>query len=244
LEAPPGEDPEWIELYTARDEEVPPHRPILTGDVFEGVAVVRPRPPGEEPTARNKQVIVLQHPCTMRGADGRLRDSLLVATLRDFPVLPRSDWNTNEKCMPLPDLRPSRGNSARNQAAFFESLALVHPGALAPDKRIACLSEQGVCLLLQRWMYHSSRLVVPTWKVDEANSHVFAEADLGEGWAEIAVGAGLDLQSAEAEFNDWLSEKVNNATRRDRLRLPPSRSAVQREMKQSLRTRYPDQFPA
>jgi hypothetical protein len=236
LEPPPGEDSLWDELYVAREGEVPVHRPLLTGDVFTRVQIRKTT--GEVQT---KSVMILQHPCTMRTTGAALKDSLLVASLRNFPVLGRGQWSTNEKCMPLPDLRPGIDSGARNQGAFFESAYFVHPDDLLAGTRIACLSEIGMYLALQRWMYHSSRLAVPTWQLEEANSHVYAEADLGEAWGEVAVGCGVSLDASVADFDAWLGAAPNGTSRRDMLRSTGQRSQVQRDMKQELKARYQPQ---
>ncbi len=57
---------------------------------------------------------------------------------------------------------------------------IVSPDQLQQAKRIACLSQFGVNLLLQRWIQHNSRVVVPTEKIDEATVSQFDEADLIE----------------------------------------------------------------
>ncbi len=232
LEAPPGQDPDWDELYAARGDDVPLHRPIYTGDVFSAVTVRTTL--GEEKT---RLVAVLQHPCTMRN-NGALRESLLVGRVRQFGVLPRSQWHTNEKLMPLPQVYPAKQSNQANQAVFFEELYLVHPNALQLDKRIACLSEMGTCLLLQRWIFQSSRLVVPTWQIAQSNEHVYAEADLIEMWCEEAKERGVPLDQATSDADAWLSETVGQTTRRAMLRETALRSQVQRMMKQELRNRY------
>jgi hypothetical protein len=89
LEAPPGQDPEWDELYVARGDEVALHRPLYTGDVFSHVKVRTTL--GEE---KSRPVAVLQHPCAMRNG-GALRESLLVARVHEFKPLPRDQWHTN-----------------------------------------------------------------------------------------------------------------------------------------------------
>lgn len=235
LEPPPGQDPDWDELYVARGNEVPRHRPIYTGDIFSGVRVRTTA--GQEKT---RPVAVLQHPCTMR-KNGVLRDSLLVARVHQFNALPRDQWHTNERLMPLPQLDAEKTSNQAHQAAFFEEIYLVHPDNLEPQNRIACLSEIGSYLLLQRWMFHSSRLAVPTWQIAEANSHVYEEADLIEMWCEEAMEQGVGLAEASADADSWLSEAVGDRTRRAMLREVGLRSQVRREMKQEARDRYQQQ---
>jgi hypothetical protein len=232
LEAPPGQDPEWGELYVARGDEVPTHRPIYTGDVFSHAKVRTTL--GREKT---RPVGVLQHPCTMRDS-GALRESLLVVRMHEFKPLPRDQWHTNERLMPLPQIYLSKTSNQANQALFFEELYLVHPDALELNKRVACLSELGVCLLLQRWMFQSSRLAVPRWQIAQANEHVYAEADLVEMWCEAATEHDVPLAKATSDADAWLSEMLGGITRRAMLQEVGLRSQVQRAMKQELKIRY------
>jgi hypothetical protein len=232
LEAPPGIDPVWDELYVARGDDVLTHRPIYTGDVFSNVKVRTTL--GLE---KVRPVMVIQHPCTMRSG-AQLKDSLLVARVHQFGALPRDQWHTNGKLMPLPQLYPNKTSNQAHQAAFFEELYLVHPTALELDQRVACLSEVGSYLLLQRWDFHSSRLAPPVWQIEQTNSHVYSEADLIESWCEAALDASISLAQAGVEADAWFSQSNNGTTRRDMLRTSSLRSQVQREMKEELKRRY------
>ena len=108
-------------------------------------------------------MIVLQHPCALRTDGVKLHSRLLVAELRSHKIIPIEDWPTGHYSkMPLPDLIPTTTSSKRHQAAFFDGPYLVGGDALDLDKRIACLSQSGVNLLMQRWVHHNSRVVVPT----------------------------------------------------------------------------------
>jgi hypothetical protein len=171
-------------------------------------------------------------------SDGVLRESLLVGRVHQFKPLSREQWHTNEKLMPLPQLYPEKTSNQAHQAVFFEELYLVHPDALQLDKRVACLSERGTCLLLQRWMFHSSRLAVPAWQIAQANEHVYAEADLMELWCDEATDRGTPLAQAMSDADAWLSETVRGTTRRAMLREAGLRSQVQRAMKEELKIRY------
>ena len=232
LEAPPGEDPEWDSLYLARGQEVPVHRPLYTGDVFSSVPLRTTK--GEE---KNRPVMVLQHPCTMRNGVA-LKESLHVAAVRPFKPLPRDKSNTNEKLMPLPSFRPDLTSNRRDGASFFEDSYFVHADALDMTKRVACLSEIGTYILLQRLVFHSSRVAPPVWQIEEMNGHVYAEADLLESWCEMAAVSGVDEYEALADADTWLNETVGNTTRRRMLRNSALRSRVQRELRQETKERY------
>ena len=233
LEPPPGDDPAWDELYVAREDEVPAHRPIYAGDVFTGVPL---RPTRGEP--KNRTIMVIQHPCAMRPDGVNLGPSILVARVRPFGVLDRDRWTTNGKLMPLPDLRPSVNSNQRNQAAFFDDTYHVHPDDLALGTRSACLSEIGTYLMLQRWVYHSSRVVPPTWQVEEMNSHLYAEADLLEAWCEQALAGGVTPEEALVQAAAWLDEPSGGTTRRAMLRTSALRSSLNRGARQATEELY------
>ena len=153
--------------YRARGEEVVRHRPVFTGDVFEKVPVQGLG------ASKNKTVIVLQHPCALRSNGVDLHSRLMVAELRNHKVIPVEDWTRHLGKMPLPELIPALETGRRHQAAFFDEPYLIGPDDLALEKRIACLSQTGVNLLLQRWVHHNSRVVVPTATYQEVSSPAY-----------------------------------------------------------------------
>lgn len=228
----PGADgvPNWGSLYRARGDEVVRHRPVFTGDVFEKVPV---QGLGESKT---KTVIVLQHPCALRSNGVDLHSRLMVAELRNHKVIFVEDWTGHVGKMPLPELIPALDTGRRHQAAFFDEPYLVGPDDLALDKRIACLSQTGVNLLLQRWVHHNSRVVVPTATYQEVSSPAYEEADLIEEWCEERVEDALAVQEAAVEAIKWLREDTDGGVTRQRmLEDPQNRSTVRRQMRAALR---------
>jgi hypothetical protein len=228
----PGADgvPDWGSLYRARGDEVMRHRPVFTGDVFEKVPV---QGLGESKT---KTVIVLQHPCALRSNGVDLHPRLMVAELRNHKVIPVENWTGHVGKMPLPELIPSLETGKRHQAAFFDEPYLVGPDDLALDKRLACLSQTGVNLLLQRWVHHNSRVVVPTATYQEVSSPAYEEADLIEEWCEERVEAALAIHEAAVEAMKWLREDTDGGVTRQRmLEDPQNRSTVRRQMRAALR---------
>lgn len=233
LECPGGEgSSDWDSLYRARGDEVVRHRPIFTGDVFEKVSV---QGIGE---TKNKTVIVLQHPCALRADGVNLHSRLMVAELRNHKVIPAEEWKAGHYAkMPLPELIPSVTSGRRNQAAFFDEPYLVGAEALDPDKRIACLSQSGVNLLLQRWVHHNSRVVVPTSTYQGQTSPSYEEADLIEEWCEERVDGGVELQEAATEAVKWLRDDAGaGVARQEMLEDPQNRSAVRKQMRAALRS--------
>lgn len=228
----PGADgvPDWGSLYRARGVEVVRHRPVFTGDVFEKVLV---QGLGETKT---KTVIVLQHPCALRSNGVDLHPRLMVAEVRNHRVIPVEDWTGHVSKMPLPELIPAVETGKRHQAAFFEEPYLVRSDDLTLDKRITCLSQMGVNMLLQRWVHHNSRVVVKTAMYQEVSSPVYEEADLIEEWCEERAEAGLEIQEAAAEAMKWLREDINSGSTRQRmLEDSQQRSTVRRQMRTALR---------
>lgn len=228
----PGADgvPDWGSLYRARGDEVVRHRPVFTGDVFEKVPVQGLG------VSKTKTVIVLQHPCALRSNGVDLHSRLMVAELRNHKIIFVEDWTGHVGKMPLPESIPAVDTGRRHQAAFFDEPYLVGPDDLALDKRIACLSQTGVNLLLQRWVHHNSRVVVPTATYQEVSSPAYEEADLIEEWCEERVEAAIEVQEAAVEAIKWLREDTDSGVTRQRmLEDPQNRSTVRRQMRSALR---------
>lgn len=228
LEAPNGDSTDWDVLYVARgSEEVVACRPIFTGDIFRNVSVLTPK--GVEKT---KTVLVLQHPCAMRPDGVKLARSLLVAEVRQHPLITPENWKGYGKLMPLPELFPEVATGKKHQAGFFDSTYHVDSDDLYPTNRVACLSLLGVNLLLQRWVYHSTRLVAPSFDIKEVTRPVFEEADLIEEWCNIATDHGGLLDDALNAVINWLGEEMDGQTRRRKLEneqlLPHMRRAARR----------------
>lgn len=230
LEPPNGDLDDWDLLYLARGaDEIVRHRPFLMGDVFAEVPVQAPR---ADPKV--KTVMVIQHPCAMRPDGIILSESILVAEVHRFPVLPPDKWNTNGKLMPLPDLFFDVTSNRRHQAAFFDDTFHVHP--LDLTDRIACLSPRGVNLLLQRWVYHSSRVVVPSFDVETAVSPVYEQADIIEEWCGIAMASGRTLDEATEDAHAWLREADGGLTRERALQEPQRRAMIRRKARAAAST--------
>lgn len=231
LEHPGTEDaPDWASLYRARGDEVVTHRPIFTGDIFGKVEVQ------SIGTTKYKPVVVLQHPCALRTNGVDLHPRLLVAELRTHPLIPVEDWGRHISKMPLPDLVPTVTSGRRHQAAFFDEIYLLSPGQLDVEKRMACLSQSGVNLLLQRWVHHNSRVVVPTTTFQEVSSAAYEEADLVEDWCEERLEAGLSVRDATVEALKWLREDIGaGVTRQQMLEDPQNRSTIRQQQRAALK---------
>lgn len=221
---------DWDSLYRARGEEVQPHRPIFTGDV---VVDVEAQSIGE---TRRLSVMVLQHPCALRTNGVNLHNRLLVAEVLEHAVIPPAQWNGNFRKMPLPELVPMENTGRRHQAALFTEIYLASPEALMAGTRIACLSQTGVNFVMQRWVHHNSRVVVPSWQYQEVTSGPFEEADLIEEWCEDQVSDKVTVPEATNEVMKWLRGGASTGVMRQKmLDDPQQRSAIRKEMRGQLK---------
>ncbi len=143
--------------------------------------------------------------------------------------------------MPLPDLVPTVTTGKRNQAAFFDAPYLVAATDLLPENRIACLSPIGINLLLQRWVAHNSRAVIPTFDYQAVTSGPYEEADLIEEWCEERTAAGVVISEATAEAVAWLREDLGPdiPRRQEQLGDPQRLSSVRKEMRTALKALKP-----
>lgn len=218
----PGDDeaPDWGSLYLYRGEEVNAFRPVFTGDVF-----LLPEDTG--------MVQIIQHPCAIRLDGVNLVPQLLVSTVTSSQSLKPSGWRGSYKQFPLPELE---GEGTEHRSAFFHRPSLVSPETVDLGQRIACLSQFGVNLLLQRWVHHNSRVVVPTWSVDAATAEQYEEADLVEEWRESWNLAGMDPVESESSAHNWLrSDAGNGSSWQAMLGTSQTRSKVRSAMRGELR---------
>ena len=205
LEYPGSPDkPDWASLYLYRGDEVVRARPIFTGDIFFGVDVQGVG------VIETKNVLVIQHPCALRSNGVDLNDSLMVAEVTTSKLYQHGEWQGNYRLMPLPELVAPESH----YVGLFTSLYLAIPDSLEPAKRIACLSPVGVNLLLQRWVFHNSRVVVPTWKYDDVLSSQYEEADLIEEWCEIRSIKKIEIAAATREAAAWFDDDGGSGVKR------------------------------
>ncbi|WP_447586965.1 hypothetical protein [Microbacterium lacticum] len=230
LESPHQEGvPDWDALYRARGTEVSTTRPIFTGDVFAGIAL-----PGSTGKVKNRNVIVIQHPCSMRINGVDLAWQVLVAEVTNRKELSEEDWTTgNFNLMPLPALRPDTESQARHQAGNFDNLYMVSPDQLA--SRIASLSPLGVNLLLQRWVHFSSRVIVPSFDFHKQSVSYYEEADLVEEWCD-EMDSG-DQRADTEECVNWLRKDNGGRSYQEMLKDVQAHSVVRKAMRAELKAR-------
>ncbi|MCU6479896.1 hypothetical protein [Arthrobacter sp. A2-55] len=226
LEAPgTKEDPDWDSLYRARGDEVSGSRPIFTGDVFTNVSVLGNK--GAQITA-----LILQHPCALRIDGVNLVPRLLVAEVQEFDFIPFSQWNGRFKVMPLPVLI-----GQTNYVAQLHEPHLVEEAALNSATRIASMSQVGVDLLLQRWVHHNSRVVVPTADYQRATVEQFEEADLIEEWCDERAATATDIPAQLEAVHEWMRGESSSPGKRwqDLLQDPQTRGVVRKAMRRHIK---------
>lgn len=228
LEAPgTREAPAWASMYRARGDEVSESRPTFTGDVFEDV----PHVFGE--TGSRITALVLQHPCALRVDGVNLVPRLLVAEVRESSLIPFGEWKGRYKLMPLPELSKEHGHFA----AHLHQPYLVEAEALQPSNRIACMSQVGVNLLLQRWVHHNSRVIVPTFDYQVVTAAQFEEADLIEEWCDDRAADSSYIPAETAAAHNWLRGDSTSPGKRwqDLLEDPQTRATVRTAMRRHIK---------
>lgn len=215
------------ELYLARGDDVSEARPLLTGDIIEGLDI-----PGVDQVG---DAIILQHPCSMRKDGVNLANRLLAARVTPHQEIPLQEWrNGHFARMPLPELH----GEGHHAAASFEDIGLVRAEAVEGGKRLSSLSRKGINLLQQRFIFYLTRFAVPTHRLDAAAAAVLEEADLLEEWTSAAMARGDATADAIREFHEWIRSDVGEGdTRQRRLAEPQSLSAVRRELRRELEQR-------
>ncbi|MEC4015971.1 hypothetical protein [Streptomyces sp. H27-D2] len=215
------------DLYLALGEDIIAARPILTGDVFDGVEIT-----DTDGTSIRRTIMVLDHPCSLRTDGVKLTSRLTAAEVaRTQPASWRGSFNR----MLLPAPFPGADGKAHPCAAFFDTCYHLSPEQLEAGTRIACLSHQGINLLLQRRVKHFSRVTVPTFEFQEANQGVYEEADVIEEWCTSREDDGVKLSEATAECVCWLREKPVDRSRQDMLKDAQQRSTVRKQMRNRLK---------
>lgn len=227
LEAPgPDEAPNWASLYRARGAEVAQARPLFTGDVFFDVVV--------EGRVSRTDVIILQHPCAIRRGVS-LVSRILVAEVEPHGLLAPSKWaETDFRRMPLPEIAHGKTDNA---AANFDKHCVLLSKDVDLSKRIACMSQKGVNLLMQRWVHHNSRAVIPSHDYLEVTAAQFEEADLIEDWCHDRADDAVKGPEALAEIDAWLGAlDSGGSTRRDLLKDQQARSGIRRDIRAHLKS--------
>lgn len=211
------------DLYLAASpDEVPAARPIMTGDVFESLAIPGLSEPG--------MAIVLTHPCSMRSDGVQLADRLLLGQVRPGTRIPLEKWATGHyRVMPLPGLLGG------HFVASFDEIGLVASNEILTARRLACLTPYGANLLQQRLVWYLTRFVAPTHRLAEATGAVFEEADLCEEWVARRSEMGDLPGDAAVSFHEWIrGQDASGVSRQALLAEPQRRAGLRRDMRRQL----------
>jgi hypothetical protein len=222
-------------LYLERGDPVEPWRPVLTGDVFRGVAI-----PG---VPQHAFTIIVAHPCTMRGAGGQLKPRLAALPVDPHQAIPLDEWvDKHYRVCPLPALVVN--DPSKHYAARLDEPGTIDSAQLQLSERIACLDEHGILLLQQRFIANLARIKVNLTTLDEASRYVFEEVELLEEWhlelSKRRVDGHEALEQAirveMTEFDQFLSLPAQEPLRR-RLLEAPQRAAVRRAVRAEIERR-------
>lgn len=101
---------------------------------------------------------------------------------------------------------------------------------------------------MQRHAHFLTRVVVPTFQLQEATAPFFEEADLCQEWCEGLIGFPEEwdesekyksnLENATSDFNEWIRQKDGSGMMRQKLLMEEqTRSSIRKEMREELRRR-------
>lgn len=212
------------DLYLGQAPDIAISRPIITGDVFSDVDV--------DVDDHDGYVLVIAHPCSMRGARGRLRPRLAVAPVRPHQHIPFERWPAGHfNVFPLQQLL---GPDDQPRAAALLELSSARSAQLDRGRRVAALKTRGVHLLQQRLVYSLTRVVVGLEHLHEQSAHVLLEAELEEEWVdELCTELNVEAIAAQSEaFAEFMDSGP-----RSRLLEKEARTDVLREVRQEIRAR-------
>jgi len=175
-------------LYDERGD-VSLSRPLLQGDVFDGIVL-----PGfgDQPM----KVQIINHPCAMR-AGANLTPRITVAPVAPHPpVTGQHGWNGNLRVMPLPELIDEGHFGAK-----FIDVTAAPAELLTRARRIATLSHQGIYILQQRLIKHYTRVEMSLELLRRESAVVLAEGVLQWDWVEevLTEAEQADESAIEAE---------------------------------------------
>ena len=210
-------DPSY--LYIAVYKSVDFDRPWFTGDIFKNIVI----PEMEKSLA----VMIIAHPCAMRGKEGALQEKILVSPVDKHDRLSERRWSTGHYSrMPLPGL-PIQGD---HHAAQFDQIAPARRSQFSDTKRIACLSHDGINHLQQRLIFYLTRFDVPIGNLQKEFSHTYVEADLLEEWRKQLAET---CKNRIAKFEEWIRD--GTPSRQECLKDEEKRHSVRAEMREEIK---------
>jgi hypothetical protein len=214
-------------LYDERGD-VSRARPLLQGDVFDGIVL-----PGfgDQPM----KVQIINHPCAMR-TGANLAPRITVAPVEPYPrVTGQRGWDGNLRVMPLPEL-----TDEKHFATKLVDVTAAPAELLTRARRIATLSHQGIYVLQQRLIKHYTRVDMPLELLRRESASVLAEGELQWDWVEevLTEAEQADESAIEAEakvFDVWMGE--GDPSPRELLRNEIHHADVRRQAQRTARDR-------
>lgn len=206
-------DLNWLDsgllyLQTAPSCEI--DRPVFQGDVFADVPlpVLPMQKPGPGPVTLDFQYnlcMVVPHPCQCYHGD-RIRPRLTVAPLSEVANFDnfgadRSGAKDKFALPGLPTSNPESTWTARDYVADLGRLTTVRSSWLLPDKRLACLSQEGLGLLAKRILGFQLRYPIALAAAMAYTAGEWSESFLMQAW--------VRRHGSLRGFTDWLrSEQI------------------------------------
>ena len=217
LETPNTPDSPYLARGVGATEQL--GRPLFTGDVFQ---------------VGQRTVALVQHPCALRRGT-ELNPRLLVAEVAPWRGRVRDDWATGDFKRMFLENADQLGTT---WSIEFDRVDVVEASLLQATDRVIILSQPGINLLLQRWLYHNSRTVVPTITVNAQMAGPFAEAELIQEVAFEFELAGRPHAEAVEWVDSWLSNPQEGGAatpRRVLLNADQARSSVRSSLRNEIR---------
>lgn len=213
-------------LYDERGE-VCWARPLLQGDVFDGVVL-----PGFGDTPRKVQIVA--HPCAMR-AGSDLTPRITVAPVEIHTAVTGVGWQGHLRVMPLAEL-----TDGQHYATRFIDVTACPSGLLTRANRIASLSDRGIYVLQQRLIKHYTRVEMGLDVLRSQSAPVLTEAQIVWDWLETALPEDQHqdeeaLNSESAFCETWL--RSGDPSPQARLQLEINHADVRREAKRAAAER-------
>jgi len=202
-------------------------RPLLQGDVFDGVVL-----PGFGSDPMKVQVV--SHPCAMRTGT-KLTPRITVAPVEPHASVTGRGWDGNLRVMPLAELI-----GGQHFATRFIDVTAAPTLLLARGRRIATLSNQGIYVLQQRLIKHYTRVEMPLDLLRRESAAVLTEAQLQWDWLETVLTEPEQIDEAaidaeERVFDGWLRE--GTPSRRDLLSIEIHHPDLRRQAQRAARER-------
>jgi hypothetical protein len=198
-------------------EEASPYRPIATGDIFRGA----PLPSAPAGDVAHDLTMLVAHPSAMRKG-AALEPMARAATVAPINNLSKRKWPPGHfNVFPLPllsDVAKANGFEvpARGWGALLELAAPVETEALNVETRVACLSPEGITLLLQRLVHADTRVAVKPCLITKLFAPKLEEIELLESWnidlVPVAVAGGVPLRAALANAASDFDIEMNTGS--------------------------------